>query len=270
MSFEFLSLSYLYTAVLFECYKFLDMKRICLVVLFLLSALLLQAQHTKHYDERVALFNSEKPLCSKDIVFLGNSLTEGGKWDEFFPDVQKKLQKKGGRIANRGIIGDDAPGIYDRLYQILPAKPKKIFLLVGINDISHNVSADSVVRAIDKIVCKIRQESPDTKLYVQTLLPINESFKRYKNLNGKTAVVPEVNEGIRKMAKERGIKCIDLFPLFLLKESSLSVSDKKGASCRTTGELYVGVLDPSLTKDGLHLIPAGYDIWCHALKKYVK
>ena len=139
------------------------MKRVFVFIAIMVSVLSAMAQHTKHYDERVALFDSEKPLCSKDIVFLGNSLTEGGDWENLFAKSQSRLQKRGGRIANRGIIGDDAPGIYDRLYQILPAHPKKIFLLVGVNDISHNLTADSVVRAIAKVVDKIMSTPEESR-----------------------------------------------------------------------------------------------------------
>lgn len=33
---------------------------------------------------------------------------------------------------------------------------------------------------------RIQRESPDTKLYLQSLLPFDESFGRYKKLTGKT------------------------------------------------------------------------------------
>jgi len=57
------------------------------------------------------LFNGKETfLC------VGNSLVENGKWNEYFPNQ---------KIINRGIGGDEALGIYDRLYQILPGKPKK-------------------------------------------------------------------------------------------------------------------------------------------------
>lgn len=225
------------------------LKRLIIFFALVVFEVPLFAQHTDHYNKRINQFDSEKQITSKDIVFLGNSLTEGGDWAAFFPKINKRLERKGGRIVNRGIVGDDAPGIYERLYQILPYKPKKIFLLVGVNDISHHLTADSVANAIAKVVDKIREESPDTKLYMQTLLPINESFKRYKNLNGKTNEVGKVNVLIKKIAKERKLKCIDLYPLFLSNE---------------------GVLEPSITKDGLHINRQGYNIWIKAIKKYVK
>ena len=50
---------------------------------------------------------------------------------------------------------------------------------------------------------RIRKESPDTKLYLQSLLPFNESFGRYKSLTGKTDMVPEVNARLEALAKEK-------------------------------------------------------------------
>lgn len=115
----------------------------------------------------------EPAITSKDIVMLGNSLTEGGG------DWSARLGKK--NVRNRGIIGDEVMGIYDRLHQILPGHPAKLFLLIGVNDISHDLAPDSIVDMIRMTVERIRKESPDTKLYLQSLLPFNESFGRYKN-----------------------------------------------------------------------------------------
>ncbi len=72
----------------------------------------------------------EPAITSKDIVMLGNSLTEGG--GDWFTVSGKK------NVRNRGIIGDEVMGIYDRLHQILPGHPAKLFLLIGVNDISHD------------------------------------------------------------------------------------------------------------------------------------
>lgn len=220
------------------------------LLLFFVSAPA-QPNHGEHYAKRIAQFNAEKPITRKDIVFLGNSLTEGGNWSALFPKISAKLAKKNARFVNRGIIGDDAPGIFDRLYQIIPYQPAKIFLLVGVNDISHHLKVDSIANAIFKIVYEIRAKSPETKLYIQTLLPINESFKRYKNLNGKTHAVAELNEIIKRRAKKERVCCVDLNPNFGSKANS-------------------EVLDTSITTDGLHLNSDGYKIWAKLLKKYMK
>ncbi len=86
--------------------------------------------YTDHYYKRFLQFMDEPAITSKDIVMLGNSLTEGGG------DWSARLGKK--NVRNRGIIGDEVMGIYDRLHQILPGHPAKLFLLIGVNDISHD------------------------------------------------------------------------------------------------------------------------------------
>ena len=197
--------------------------------------------YTDHYYKRFLQFMDEPAITSKDIVMLGNSLTEGGG------DWSARLGKK--NVRNRGIIGDEVMGIYDRLHQILPGHPAKLFLLIGVNDISHNLTSDSIVSMIRMTVERIQKESPETKLYLQSLLPFNESFGRYKNLAGKTDMVPEINARLEALAKEKGIAYIDLFPLFT----------EKGTN----------ILRSELTGDGLHLNEDGYKIWVKAIKKKI-
>ncbi len=197
--------------------------------------------YTDHYYKRFLQFMDEPAITSKDIVMLGNSLTEGGG------DWSARLGDK--NVRNRGIIGDEVMGIYDRLHQILPGHPAKLFLLIGVNDISHDLAPDSIADMIRMTVERIRKESPDTKLYLQSLLPFNESFGRYKRLTGKTDMVPAINARLEALAKEEGIAYINLFPLFT----------EKGTN----------VLRSELTGDGLHLNEDGYKIWVKAIKKKI-
>lgn len=197
--------------------------------------------YTEHYYKRFVRFMDEPAITSKDIVMLGNSLTEGGG------DWSARLGKK--NIRNRGIIGDEVMGIYDRLHQILPGHPAKLFFLSGVNDVSHDLTADSIVGMIRMTVERIQRESPDTKLYLQSLLPFNESFNRYKKLTGKTDMIPEINAKLEALAKEHKITYINLFPLFTEKGNN--------------------VLRRELTTDGLHLNEEGYKIWVKELKKKI-
>ena len=192
-----------------------------------------------HYYKRFLQFMDEPAITSKDIVMLGNSLTEGGG------DWGKRLGKD--NVINLGISGDEVMGVYDRLHQILPGKPAKLFLLIGVNDVSHDLSTDSIVYRIDQTLTRIQKESPETKVYLQSLLPINESFNRYKRLTNKTYQIPEINARLETLAKEKKITFINLYPLFT----------EKGTN----------VLKKELTYDGLHLNDEGYKVWVDAIKK---
>lgn len=197
--------------------------------------------HNAHWWKRYQEFMDDAPITSNDIVMLGNSLTEnGGDWSG--------LGWK--NVRNRGIIGDIIDGLDNRLHQILPGKPKKIFVMSGTNDVSHNLSTDSIVKLTDKLITRIQKESPDTKVYLQSLLPINESFGRYKRLTGKTEQFPEINAELEKLAAAKGIQFINLFPLFC--------------------EEGTHILRKDLTTEGLHINKEGYKIWCKELKRVVK
>src|SRR6478736_1622024 len=117
------------------------MRLIASVVMILLMGSCAQAQ-TKwdstyrpgNYAQRVANFRSY-PNSEKDIIFLGNSITDYTDWNEL-------LQLPEAR--NRGISGDITFGILERLDEVTEGKPAKIFILIGINDIARNIP-DSVI-----------------------------------------------------------------------------------------------------------------------------
>ncbi len=214
------------------------MRSILLIISLIACVLGIRAQHGTFYDQRASLFEA-LPVDSTNIVFLGNSITNGCEWHELFGDA---------RIINRGISGDIATGINDRLEPLLKGKPGKIFLMIGVNDVSHHISADSIATDITTVVDRILASCPNTKLYLQSCLPFNESFKRWKNLVGKQQVIIDLNTRLEKLAKDRGITWINLYPIF---------SDGKDN------------LKPEYTNDGLHLLGAGYLAWKEAIKQYV-
>jgi hexosaminidase len=55
-----------------------------------------------YYHQRVTHFKS-LPQSNGDIIFLGNSITDGGEWQELFDDLS---------VKNRGISGDVSAGCY--------------------------------------------------------------------------------------------------------------------------------------------------------------
>lgn len=203
----------------------------------------LQAQeqahkYTDYYYQRASLF-AELPIDNDDIVILGNSLTNGGRWHEIFDNPN---------VKNRGIVGDIIQGVYDRVDKVLQGNPKKIFLLIGANDISHHVGADSIAKALDKLITRIQAECPNTELYMQSMLPINNDYKRYKNLFGEEVTFFHGNVLYEQVARRHNVPWINLFPWFADRE------------CKMRREL---------TNDGLHLKENGYKIWRDEIAKYV-
>ena len=82
-----------------------------IVTLFFLalSRWVVESIETNHYQQRADFFR-RYPVNKGDIVFVGDSITDGGCWEELFPGVPLK---------NRGINADDTPGVLKRLDEIL-------------------------------------------------------------------------------------------------------------------------------------------------------
>ena len=193
-----------------------------------------------HYKERQELF-ATLPVQKKAVVFLGNSITEAGKWNEILP---------GKPVQNRGISGDNTFGVLARLPQIVAAKPAKIFLLIGVNDLKREVPVDVIINNYRRMVDMVKKGSPRTKLYLQSVLPVNdtiliEPFRKVTNAN-----VAKLNEALQQLAKDNGYAYVNLHEPF---------ADEKGQLKRKD------------TPDGLHLKIGAYTIWVNYLrsKKYL-
>jgi len=224
-------------------YKQWIMKRI-LVLLMAVATLSCMAQKKPvnpdvYYARRATLFDL-LPVYSSDIIMLGNSLTDGAEWNELLDNCH---------VKNRGIVGDIIPGFFERLEPILKGQPRKIFIMGGVNDISHGVSADSIVSAMTQVVTTIQARCPKTEIYVQSMLPFNNDVRLWKLLKGREQVVVDGNKGLESMCQRLGVTFINLYPLFV-------------------GEN--GKMKPEYTNDGLHLMGGAYLIWRDALLPYIR
>jgi len=218
-------------------------KRIIVFFVFALSVTFLRAQ-TPAYDSsfrpnnwalKVEQFTSY-PHSAKDIVFLGNSITANVEWRELLGMEN---------IKNRGISGDISFGVLERLDEVINGKPAKVFILIGINDISRNVPDEMIVNNYRKIISRIQAGSPATKIYFHTLLPVNNEFTQFKNHYNKDEHIAFINSNLEKIAAETKITLIDIHPMLM---------DANGK------------LNKKYTIDGLHINAEGYKIWAALLQ----
>ncbi len=180
------------------------------------------------------------PDTKNEIVFLGNSITDGAEWFEL-------LDNK--RCRNRGISGDVTAGVLLRLDAITKLKPSGIFIMIGINDLSRNVTVDSVMVNYRLILDQIKRETPDTKVFIESVLPVNAAVGRYPALQNKTESIMELNRQLRALASESGHTYIDLFSVMADSENQLP---------------------RKYSVDGLHLNYEAYRVWTETIRKYVR
>lgn len=216
--------------------------RASLVSMFLLSWLAGFSQaydslpnEPEHYKARLAKFNAEAATQGR-ILFLGNSITEGGNWRALLKDST---------VVNRGISGDNSFGVLRRLDEVVRHKPSKIFLLIGVNDLSKSIPQATILQNIFSIIGHIHAGSPRTEIYVQGILPVNPAHKKFPARFAHQAVAEVVNGQLKKYDKALKYTYVDTFSQFLNSDRTL---------------------DLKYSTDGLHLNKAGYEHWIAYLK----
>lgn len=175
---------------------------------------------------------SALPIDSTDIVFIGNSLTEGFLVTELF----------GQHVKNRGIGGNRTYHLLGRVPTIAVRHPRKIFIEAGVNDLRDEAEVDSVFKNYRKIIDTIHAVSPKTRIYVQSVFPTSGEYAKIN-----TDVV-QLNKLLIDYCAEFGVKYIDVHAA-LLRD---------------------GGLNDLLTDDGLHLNGDGYRVWQKAVEPYLK
>ena len=222
------------------------MKRFTLLLPLLLLSVIALAQETKplngkeHYKKRTALFNSQPIPAKGHIVMLGDSHVEfGNEWGELIQSDKV--------IINRGIIGDTSTGMKKRALHACKGKPSDLFIECGANDLASGISSKEVADGIISLISTLRKISPGTTLHVNSVLPINESFGRWKTLKGKTDTIPVINLILQRYCADNGIDYVDIFSKLV--------------------EPGTNTMRLEYCKDGLHLLPKGYEVWATELKQ---
>lgn len=187
------------------------------------------------YDQRESLFQI-LPSSFNEIVLLGDSLTNGCEWSELFQNPN---------VKNRGIESDNSLGVLKRIGTVLKSKPKKIFIMIGVNDLGSNTPIDIIIENYNKIIQQVKGNSPSSKVYIQSILPTNSKLYKGAATNNK---IKELNLKLENLAGNFGLYYIDIFS-FLIDSA--------------------GGLNQRYSNDGLHLLSEGYLVWKNVLEKYI-
>lgn len=170
-----------------------------------------------------------------DIVFFGDSITIGGDFQSRFDDY---------KIVNLGLSGDSVIGMSNRVDMIKNVKPEKVFIMGGINSLNNN-NINDVIKQYEVLINRIQHEMPNTKIYIESVLPITK--KQEERVVGNSTIV-RFNKMLMELAEKKELIYIDLHSSYFRD----------------------GCLPDTLSKDGIHLKPEAYDIWFNAIEKYVK
>lgn len=190
----------------------------------------------EHHERRLMKFSNE-PMTAGGLIFLGNSITEGGNWSQMLGRED---------VVNRGIGGDITYGLLQRMEDIIRRQPEKLFVMIGINDLGMDIPDPLIAENVRKLIRMVRTGSPGTVIVIQSILPVNPEYPGFPQHYDKQFHVLMTNQLLEKVTVEEEAVFLNLFPFFLDARQRL---------------------DENLTTDGLHLNDAGYALWAELLKR---
>ena len=187
-----------------------------------------------YYENKIKLYEEENLKYDDyevDVVFIGDSLTDGYDLNHYYGDTNLI-------ISNRGIGGETTTGLLSRMeVSVYDLKPKVVVMLIGANNM------DKMFNDYEELLKGLKENLPTTKVVILSLTAMGDEWGRKNQLAAYNNVKIEI------LADKYGFDFVDLFtPL-------LDVS---------TGEVYEGY-----TVDGGHFTPLGYEIVTSIVKPYV-
>jgi lysophospholipase L1-like esterase len=166
------------------------------------------------------------------ILLIGDSIVS------FFP-VSEYLPGK--NLSTWGIYGAKIETLTERSRDIVPLRPAKIIVCIGINNLQVQNSVKDIAVLYETLIVRLRSEIPNAKLVIHSILPCNDEYisKEYH---------AAANEAIRKRAVQHGLPFLGTPPEFY---------DAKGN------------IRPELFDGSAHLAPAGFQVWADFLRGYL-
>lgn len=168
------------------------------------------------------------------VVFLGDSITDGWRLNEYFP---------GRDFINRGISGQITGQMLGRMKaDVLDLKPAAVLILAGTNDIARGVPLATIRNNLTMIADLA--DHYKIKVILASILPVSDYHKGTNPRFEMTKVRPpsairSMNEWIQAFCRERGYTYLDYYSAMV--DSS-------------------GMLRAELADDGLHPNAAGYRV----------
>ena len=216
------------------------MKKITTILCLLLMATIALADEpfrNHRYDSFKVLETD-----NESIVFIGNSITDMHCWPEAFKTSDGRYLP----IVNRGNSGTYSTEQSNNLESYIAGKPKKVFMMIGTNDIATsgglNFSGEQVLQYVKSMVDRIHMRSPETKIYLYSIL-------NNKTSNRVEATWLHTNKIVKEYVEAQDVEWLTYIDLY----------DK------LTGVAQGGVW----SYDYLHLTAAAYKVWCETICEYL-
>lgn len=168
------------------------------------------------------------------VVFLGDSITDLWRLNEYFPDRD---------FINRGVSGQMASQMLGRMKQdVMDLHPAAVVILAGTNDLARQIPLTSIED--DYLMLADLAAASKIKVIFASVLPVSDAHKNVDPSYERTPSHPPefiraLNDWLRAFCTQRGYVFLDYYP---------ALADNAGQ------------MDADLSDDGLHPNAKGYRV----------
>ncbi|WP_261884311.1 GDSL-type esterase/lipase family protein [Vibrio pelagius] len=141
------------------------------------------------YLSSIELFQQVERKC--DWVFLGDSITNAGRWAELFSSLT---------VSNQGIDGDTVKGMLGRAQLVSNTHAESVFILAGINDIIQQRSIESIMNHYQALVTQFLECGH--QVIIQSTL--------YTSVAEWNQQVTKLNSALKQLAEHHKLLFIDI------------------------------------------------------------
>lgn len=154
----------------------------------------------EYYNRKIQKYEQEAlEYDNVDIIFLGDSLTDGYNLEEFYPEYI---------TLNRGIGGDTTHGLLKRIEVSTNVKTKVVVMLIGANNF------DTMMEDYEDLVSYL-DNLDDTKVVLLSLTSMGKEWAK----NNQKAIAN--NKLIQEISREYSATYVDLFNPLLNPETNM-------------------------------------------------
>jgi lysophospholipase L1-like esterase len=178
----------------------------------------------------------------QDAVFIGDSITEGIGHYKIYKSPQVitannfSVNHTSITVNGTKVLASDAAAAL---------KPKKIFILMGVNDIIWMTSTTTFTTYYAKLIEQLKTKCPDATIYVQSVFPVTSTEEeRMPTLNNSN--IDSFNKALQQMCTTESVKYIDVASILKGSDGKLSVDD---------------------STDGINIKPYEYYNWLNFISK---
>ncbi|TDA22742.1 SGNH/GDSL hydrolase family protein [Extibacter muris] len=136
-----------------------------------------------------------------NCLVLGDSITQG-LYEFGIMDQSLVIAEKGAEVTR-----PEETGTMDMIRRAEEAKPKCLFLTFGMNDVeAARGDASAFAEGYGKVLDEIKSSMPDTKVYVNCVLPADKQAIEKNEWYGS---IPQYNERLKALCEEKDVIFID-------------------------------------------------------------